>query len=210
MHPLRQLDASKVLIVEAAAVEALDLEQSLKVLGCTVLGPVGSTTEALRLLHRERPGLAVLDTILRDGSSLPVAQQLISADVPFALFAARDDSLLTHPMLRDVPLLPKPYTPPELWASIRQFFVADLTNSLERTNGRIAQAWKSIEGQVLVINRLAMVDLDTTLAEQLLQAYEQTLAILQERRDQLLNELERRGIDRPGARATPRRVNIYD
>src|SRR4051812_33882874 len=119
MHPLRQLDAGKVLVVEAAAVEALDLEQSLKVLGCTVLGPVGSTAEALRLLHRERPGLAVLGTALRDGSSLAVAQQLISADVPFAFFAGRDDSLLTHPMLRDVPLLPKPYTPPELWASVR-------------------------------------------------------------------------------------------
>src|SRR3954452_13290229 len=112
MYPLRQLDMSKVLVVEAAAVEAFDLEQSLKVLGCTVLGPVGSATEAIHLLRRERPSLAVLDTVLRDGPSVPVAQQLISADVPFALFASRDDGMLTHPLLHDVPLLPKPYTPP--------------------------------------------------------------------------------------------------
>src|SRR3954451_21068523 len=123
MYPLRQLDAGKVLVVEAAAVEWLDLEQSLKALGCTVLGPVASATQALHLLHHERPGLAVLGTVLRDGTSLPVAQQLISADVPFGLFASRDDSLLAHPMLRAVPLLPKPYTRPELWASVRQFFL---------------------------------------------------------------------------------------
>jgi len=195
MHPLRQLDPGKVLVVEAAAVEALDLEQSLKALGCAVLGPVGSATQALHLLHHERPSLAVLGTVLRDGTSLPVAQQLISADVPFGLFASRDDSLLAHPMLRGVPLLPKPYTPPQLWASVREFFLADLTSSLDRTTQRITQAWGSIQAQVRIINRLAQAGHDTNLAEELLQTYERTLAILQQQRDRQIGELQRRGMD---------------
>ena len=168
MYPLRQLDVSKVLIVEAEAVPARDLEQTVKALGCAVLGPVGSTTAALHLLHEEHPALAVLDTVLSDGSSLPVAQQLISADVPFALFASRDDGLLEHRMLRDVPLLLKPYTPPQLSTSLREFLITELTSSLDRTTRLIVQAWGSIENQVRIINRLALAGHDTSLAEQLL------------------------------------------
>ena len=189
MLPFPQLGMSKVLVAEAVAIRAYDLEQSLKPLGCTLIGPIATGAEAIGLLHRERPDLALLDTDLRDGNLLPLARQLLSADVPFAVLAGPDDQLLEQPMLRHVPRLPRPYAPPQLHAAVRRVFFDTLTASIKRTDQRIAQAWKTIGSQARIINRLAQLDYDTGQAEELLRAYERTLGILEEQRERLAREL---------------------
>ena len=191
MGSLLRHDASRVLVVEAGAAPARDLGQSLEAIGCAVLGPVSSGAWAMKLLHGERPDLAILGTVLRDGSSLPIAQQLVSADIPFALFASNDDRMIEHPMLRTAPLLPKPYAPPQLTFLVHRLVLSTVLTSLHRTERRIGQAWQAITAQARVINRLAQGGHDTRLAEEVLITYERTLAILQEQQERLMRELTR-------------------
>ncbi len=69
-----RLAGSKVLVAEATAVIALDLERTLRGFDCGVLGPVGSVAEALLLLEQERPDAALLELDLSDGHAAPLAQ----------------------------------------------------------------------------------------------------------------------------------------
>jgi hypothetical protein len=64
-----------------------------------------------------------------------------------------------------------------LEASVRQLFRADLTGRLDRIHVLLEQTWKDINAQTRIVNRLAMDGYDTSVAEQLLHTYEQTLSI---------------------------------
>jgi DNA-binding response OmpR family regulator len=187
------LASCRVLVVEDEVVQALDLERSLQQLGCTVLGPTDTRAEAVDLLRQERPNLALLDLVLRDGPALPLAEQLRAWNVPMVAVTGCDPTLLEHPLLRGVPLLRKPYGLPELRAAVRGLFRVDLTASLARTERRIEQGWDRIRVQAAIVSRLAAKGHDTCLAEQLLQAYERTLTILRSRREHLVRELEAQG-----------------
>jgi DNA-binding response OmpR family regulator len=182
-------DPSRILVVEAGTVAALDLRQSLEAVGCAVLGPVGSREGAMGVLRRERPDLVVLGTALGDGSSLPVAQQLVSADVPLALFARGDDGMLGHPMLRTVSLLPKPYTPPQLTLLVHRLVRTTVLTSLHRTEQRVARAWQIIAAQSRTIHRLEERGHDTAPAQELLAAYNRALAILEQQEERLTRVL---------------------
>jgi CheY-like chemotaxis protein len=185
------LDNCTVLVVEDEPVQALDLERSLRRLGCAVLGPAGSEAEASRLLRERRLNLALLDLVLQDGVALPLAEQLRALNVPMAAVTGCDRRLLERPPLRGVPLLRKPYGLPELHRSVRELFRVDLARSLARTERRVGLAWDRIRMQAVTIGRLAAKGHDTRLAEELLQAYEQTLVLLEARREHLLCELDR-------------------
>jgi CheY-like chemotaxis protein len=187
------LAGCKVLLVEDLASRALDLERSLRRLGHTVLGPAGSAAEAAALLRRERPNLALLDAVLLDGGTVPLARRLVASEVPFALVGGRDHGLLDRPPLRGTPRLPEPRTLPRLRAVVRQLHRLDLTRSLALTERDIARAWESITAQARIVGGLAAGGRDVRRAEELLQAHERTLATLEARRDRLRRELERQG-----------------
>src|SRR5919199_1047421 len=104
----------RVLIAEDEAVVAFDLEFTLNDFGCTVLPPVASVADALALMARERPDVALLDVSLNDGPSTPVAQALAAAGIPYVVTTGYDSEQLTEPLLRDVPQLGKPYQATEL------------------------------------------------------------------------------------------------
>ncbi len=182
-------DARKILVVEDDAVQALDLDQSLRRLGHRVLGPVATVAEAEAVLARERPNLALLDLGLRDGDGLPVAQQLVAAEVPFAVATGLDGALLEHPLLRGCPLLRKPYGAAELQAAVRGLQRLDLLRALAGLDRRVAQAWDRITRQAGTISRLAAGGHDTRLGEALLRTFEETLAILEQHRQRLLRDL---------------------
>ena len=189
MHPLGQLDPSKVLVVEAAAAEALDLKQSVHALGCTGAGPGRLDDEALRLLRKGQPRLAVLDTVLRDGSACGSPASSSAQSVPFALFASSDALWPTrycavHRCWRNRTRRSNYRCP------CASSMSTGLAHSVNRINERIIHAWGNIEAQVRIINRLALAGHDTGLAEQLLQTYEHTVAILHEQRDRMARELD--------------------
>jgi DNA-binding response OmpR family regulator len=73
----------RVLVVEDEAMVALMLDEVLTLAGCVVIGPAGTTTEALALLERETIHCAVLDVKLTDGMSFPVADALAARAIPF-------------------------------------------------------------------------------------------------------------------------------
>ena len=115
---MADLAGAKVLVVEDEFMLALELEQSLRDLGCAVLGPAASAGEALGLLERERPDAATLDVRLRDGRVTPVAERLEAAGVPFVLVTSCGEGELVEPVLREVPRLDKPCEADALQAAI--------------------------------------------------------------------------------------------
>ena len=187
------LATCKVLVVEDEPVQALDLEEQLQSLGCAVLGPAGSSLEARRIVRRERPNAVLLDWLLLDGSAAALVRQLAIEDVPFAVVTALEPDRLDDPLVRGRPLLRKPYTVPALRATVRQLVRLDLTRALVLTEGRIARARHTIEQQAQTVARWRAKDRDTLLGEEVLRTYERTLAVLEERRDLLVRELEQQG-----------------
>ena len=112
------LEGTTVLLAEDEAVVAFELAVTLRGFGCAVLGPVASATEALGLLRRRRPDIALLDVGLRDGPTTPVAEALAAAGVPFVLVTGYEAIDLEDPLLRAAPFLTKPYHTPDLWRAL--------------------------------------------------------------------------------------------
>lgn len=80
----RHLDGRRVLVVEDEFLLADDLSHTLQEAGALVLGPVGSVSEALRLIEAEAAvDGALLDVNLGREKVFPVAEVLLARRVPF-------------------------------------------------------------------------------------------------------------------------------
>ena len=97
-----------ILVVEDEALIAMDIEQMLLGIGCAVLGPALSVSEALMLIEQEEPDFALLDVNLGRERSTAVAEALRARDVPFALATAYSGSQLPEQAFRGVPCVGKP------------------------------------------------------------------------------------------------------
>jgi CheY-like chemotaxis protein len=95
-----------ILVVEDEVLIAMEIEQALADLRCSVLGPAPSV--ALALIEREKPDFAILDVNLGRERSAPVAEALRERGVPFALATGYDRSQATEEAYRDAPHLGKP------------------------------------------------------------------------------------------------------
>src|SRR5918997_3655838 len=73
------------MIVEDQALIGMSLEASLEEAGFEVAGPFMSNAQALRWLENAAPDLALLDVMLKDGTSLRIARELKSRGVPFVI-----------------------------------------------------------------------------------------------------------------------------
>lgn len=103
------LTQPKVLLVEDDGMIAIDLEDIVRDAGFDVLGPCATATEALALLAVSRPDAALLDVGLPNGSTLPLAEALAAAEVPFALVTGYDPTELCAAGLATVPAVQKPF-----------------------------------------------------------------------------------------------------
>ena len=104
----------KVLVAEDEAVIALDLGETLRTLGCVVCTATASGAEVLALVRRERPDVVLLDLGLADGFAGPLVGTLRTEGVPVVLSTGYAPELLDDPVLRDAPVLKKPYGRVEL------------------------------------------------------------------------------------------------
>jgi CheY-like chemotaxis protein len=104
----------RVLVAEDEAVIALDLEETLRALGCVVCTATASGAEVLDLVRRERPDVVLLDLGLADGFAGPLAAALRAEGVPFVLSTGYPPERFDDPALRDAPVLKKPYEREEL------------------------------------------------------------------------------------------------
>ena len=73
---MTRLTGRRVLVVEDEALVAMLVEDALLDAGAAVVGPAATVTEALSLLTKETPDVAVLDLNLAGETSTPVADAL--------------------------------------------------------------------------------------------------------------------------------------
>jgi two-component system, response regulator PdtaR len=116
------LAGTRVLVVGDEVVVALDLAQTLRDLGCAVLGPASEPARALALLRWERPDAVLLDLGLRSGFAPPLVAA--AAGVPLVLLGDR---------AREGSELPVP--PSAAWLD-KPFGIADLRRALAQAVGR--------------------------------------------------------------------------
>jgi light-regulated signal transduction histidine kinase (bacteriophytochrome)/CheY-like chemotaxis protein len=107
------LDGQTVLLVEDQLIIALEVEGALSSNGAKVL-TAATSAEALRLLSREKPDVAILDVNLGVGSSIPVAYELIRRGIPFVFATGYGDSTQIPAELKKQIVVRKPYDAPTL------------------------------------------------------------------------------------------------
>ncbi len=96
------------MIVEDQALIGMSIEASLEEAGFIVVGPFMSNAQALKWLEGNTPDVAVLDLMIKDGTSLEIARELKNRGVPFAIYSGlppKEDCPLE---LRNAPWLEKP------------------------------------------------------------------------------------------------------
>jgi CheY-like chemotaxis protein len=109
----------RVFVAEDEALIALVLQDILEELGHSVVGPAARIEEACRIARDETFELAILDVKLADSDVYPVAEILQARGIPFAFATGYGADSLAAPF-RSRPVLPKPYTAPDVAALIRQ------------------------------------------------------------------------------------------
>jgi DNA-binding response OmpR family regulator len=104
------------MIVEDEAAIALALEDEFRDAGYDVSGPFATCAAALIKLGRDRPDVAILDTVLKDGSCLELASALKRRGVPFVIFSGWEEMHQNAPELAGAPWIVKPAE----FATVRQ------------------------------------------------------------------------------------------
>lgn len=109
-----------ILVVEDEILIAMDLEDSLRRLGCRVVGPASSVGAALDLIARERADAAIIDLDLGGERVDAVAARLGASGIPFLVSSAQDPAgLADAPLfLRQAMRLPKPVSEIRLRAAL--------------------------------------------------------------------------------------------
>jgi CheY-like chemotaxis protein len=104
--------------VEDESLVAMQLEDMLEELGCSVVGLAMRVRRALEMLERgEAIDVAILDVNIAGEKVFPVAERLQAADVPF-LFATGYGRAGLEGQWLDRPVVQKPYTLDQIAAAI--------------------------------------------------------------------------------------------
>jgi DNA-binding response OmpR family regulator len=114
-----------VLVVEDEILIAMDLEETLRRLGCRVIGPAPTVGAALDLITRESPDAAIIDFNLGGERAEPVADLLCARGIPFLVSSAQDPATLgASACLREAMRLSKPVSEARLLAALRALMPA--------------------------------------------------------------------------------------
>lgn len=99
-----------VLLVEDEAIVAMNLQDELKEAGYTVVGPFDTCAGAMVWLEKQTPDLAVLDTMLKDGSCKTLAAELTQRGVGLVLWSGHAQDQQTLQDFSDAIWVEKPST----------------------------------------------------------------------------------------------------
>ena len=123
---------TQILIVEDEPIIARDLEETLRHLGYDVAGIASSGEEAVRKVEEQRPGLVLMDIVLRGSMDGIETTAWIQArcDIPFVYLSAYSDSEILKRAQKTYPdgYLIKPFTDHELAVAIEMAFFHHETN----------------------------------------------------------------------------------
>jgi chemotaxis family two-component system sensor kinase Cph1 len=105
-----------VLVLEDEAVIAMTLEDELESLGIHVVGPVSNLASAIRIAETADLDAALLDLNINGDYATEVADALRARGIPFIFVTgySRPEGL----RFRDVEVLRKPFTAPQLRAAL--------------------------------------------------------------------------------------------
>jgi CheY-like chemotaxis protein len=101
-------DDTNILVVEDESLIAEDIADWVKAAGGRVVGPARTVAQALELIGTTPVDGAILDGHLEDRDVTPVAQLLVSRNVPLIVYSGiglPDELAAAHP---DIPLILKP------------------------------------------------------------------------------------------------------
>jgi CheY-like chemotaxis protein len=103
-----RLAGLRLLVLEDEALVAMLIEDTLRDLGCVVIGPAGTVAHALDLVAQETINLALLDVNLGGERSYAVAEALAARGTPF-VFVTGYGATGVDKRYRRVPVLQKPF-----------------------------------------------------------------------------------------------------
>jgi DNA-binding response OmpR family regulator len=109
----------RVFVAEDEFLLALLLEEDLRAMGCTVLGPHASLTLATEASRREAFDLAILDVNLNGEMVFPLADELGGRGMPVVLLSGYGTGSLPE-RFRSTPRLSKPYDFAALQREVRR------------------------------------------------------------------------------------------
>lgn len=111
---------TRCMIVEDQALIGLSLEASLEEAGFMVEGPFMSNVQALHWLESDAPDIALLDIMIKDGTSVEIARALKARGIPFIVYSGLPPTRNCPPELQDAPWLEKPVSRETLTAALEQ------------------------------------------------------------------------------------------
>ena len=109
---------TRIMLLEDQMLIAMDVEGILADSGFTSVSTVNSAAEALKLIRRSPPAVAILDINLGDGTSLEVAEMLSGLGTPFMFATGYGDGGIIPEQLAHVPVIRKPYEAKALVATL--------------------------------------------------------------------------------------------
>jgi CheY-like chemotaxis protein len=118
-RPISTLLGVRVLVVEDELMVALFIEDTLRELGCDVIEPAHTITDALARLEERDIDAAVLDINIAEDEVYPVAELLAARGVPF-IFATGYALESIAEEWRRRPVIRKPYHAEQLRSALEQ------------------------------------------------------------------------------------------
>jgi CheY-like chemotaxis protein len=122
MLPMSSLSGLRILIVEDDALVALNLQEFVESLGCSVVGPTGRLGEALAILEAEHIDGAMLDINLHGEMVYPLAQRLAERQIPMLFCSGFAFTAAVPPQFAHCPQVSKPCAEHTLHTAMMETF----------------------------------------------------------------------------------------
>jgi two-component system, response regulator PdtaR len=103
----------RVFVAEDEFLVAVQLEEDLRAVGFSVIGPFGTLDSAMQAARHVQPDVAVLDVNLNGDMVFPLADELLKRSIPVVLVSGYLPTDLPE-RFRRVPHISKPYDPAAL------------------------------------------------------------------------------------------------
>jgi chemotaxis family two-component system sensor kinase Cph1 len=117
-EPAKRFQGRRILLVEDQGLVAMELQDLLESHGAIVIGPLGRLKAALAEAEDAVIDAALLDVDLNGEYSWPVADMLVSRDIPFAFTTGFQAKMVVPERFAHTPAVNKPYRQDALLATL--------------------------------------------------------------------------------------------